>query len=399
MGVQSTYSQIYNTYFSNPEGVQNRPIDNWEGLKTRPGDFMGPISGKPVDFAVNEQKCWRDTAKRIGWILLKIVLFPWGLYELARYIVQRCIMAALYPAQSRIARFFLEAFTGIPFSPDKLDIMRRQFAIDNGYNYIVREVILEKNGVRYSGMMIGHRNTIGNGRWVIQTLGNAECMEHNPGMYAEIYHGQNYNVLVLNGPHVGRSEGTATPKTMGDAVDIGFTFLETAVKAKKIVMAGRSLGGAAIGQGILQHEFKIDKGIKYLSVSQMSFDSASSVCAKVVTATSKKESRIAHLLRRVIEALVIWSGCEMDNVEASRVLQRLGIKEVIVQTTNGELPSEALPEKGHFGHDGIIPPKATHARRLIKEGVTQNKVFIGLPWAGHMTNNAIIAAGEEMSRL
>jgi hypothetical protein len=249
-------------------------------------------------------------------------------------------------------------------------------------------------------MLVGHKDTINNGNWALQATGNAELIEYgileHPDIQisqqyiAKIYHALNYNVLMINGPAVGKNQGQATPKSMGDAQQVGISFLETALKAKNIVIAGRSLGGAAIGQAILQHEFK--KDVNYLAVSQMSFDSASNICGKTI-------GQISSRLEWIVEKLVQFVGCEMDSVAAAKKLQKLDIVQVVIQASHRRIPEGELPHPEDFQTDGPIQSKSSLGHALIEQKITDKKVFICLPDAKHMTNEAISAAGEEIKKL
>jgi hypothetical protein len=171
---------------------------------------------------------------------------------------------------------------------------------------------------------------------------------------------------------------------MGEAQEIGISFLETALKGKKIVMAGLSLGGAAVGQAILKHHFKTN--VKYLAVQQMTFDSASNISAEVL-----------GRLKWAVKNVVIWSGCEMDTIAASRKLQELEIPEVIVQASRFQVVG--LPALEDFAGDGIITQKGSLGYRLVEEQVVEGKVFYCLPGADHMTLNSLTAAREEILAL
>ncbi|NGX34380.1 MAG: hypothetical protein K1060chlam1_00733 [Candidatus Anoxychlamydiales bacterium] len=352
-------------------------------------DFTKPLSKRLADFSIQDKTKWQKLAKKVIVLTLKIVIFPWGIYELARYIVQRLVMIPLYPAQSRIVRFFIRKL--MPISEKDLDLFRKQIAIRmNEQGFLVRHVALEKNGVRYSGMLIGHKDTIANGKWALQATGNLELIEHSAENIAKIYKDFQVNTLLINGPAVGKSEGRATPESMGDAQEVGLSFLENALKANKIVIAGRSLGGASVGQAISKHEFK--KDVKYLVVRQMTFDRASNICGKTVRNWSP---RLGSFVKKVVK----WSGCEMDSLAASKKLQELGIKEIIVQATQREIKSHELPKKDDFMTDGPILAHASLGYRLIKEKVVDNKVFLGLENAEHMTDSAILAARDEILRI
>ena len=316
----------------------------------------------------------------------KLSLGSWGLYEGLRYIVQRLIMIPLYPAQSRLVKFMFPVLRAENLSAH---IQAEAEGLALG-DFRVRHVVLEKNGVRYSGLMIGHSTTIDNGQWVLQATGNAEPIEHTAELCARTYQECGFNTLMINGPAVGRSQGHATPQTLGEAQEIGLCFLESALKAKKIVLAGRSLGGAAMGQAILQHTFH--KEIQYLAVRQMSFDRVSNVCGKIV-------GQLFPRLEGVVSRIIHWSGCEMDSVAASKRLQQLGIQEVIIQASREGTDPELLPTIDHFYADGVILAEASLGHALIREGITGNKRFYCLLHANHMTHDAIEATAEAVARM
>lgn len=105
--------------------------------------------------------------------------------------------------------------------------------------------------------------------------------------------------------------------------------------AKSIVLAGYSLGGAAIGLAVLKHEFK--PNVDYLAIRMMTFD------------------RLSHIVKELQGWLpgkiIDWFGCEMDSVAASKKLQDEGIHEIILQGGQDEIMDrtgllEALQEEG-----------------------------------------------------
>lgn len=450
MSVRVSCLPLYDQYFHNPseqEGGTPR-IQNWGNFKSQEIDFTTALSERPADFTIHNtiwnraknaivtamkialfsymlypfvgwiihkplitlgsfvpqgaivsflqrnvvvqalSTCYNNTlteaGKYIGATALKRLIYSWGAYTTLRYVIQRIVMLPLFPAQSRIVKSFFAPFA----QTRNLDAERiRLSKLLDRQERIVRDVSLEKNGVRYSGLLIGHKNTINNGKWALQATGNLEPIEHAvPNLYS-IYEGFEFNMLLINGPSVGRSEGQATPESMGDAQDVGISFMETALKAKQIVIAGRSLGGAAIGQAILKHEFKSD--VKYLVVRQMTFDCVSNICSKII---AKKFPSLEWLVAKIIQ----WSGCEMDSVAASKKLQSLGIKEVIVQASHRQLQAGELPRSADFQTDGPIVANASLGYALVQEEITVNKVFHCLKDAPHMTNEAVQVAEREI---
>ncbi|MFA6119129.1 MAG: hypothetical protein WCT85_03950 [Parachlamydiales bacterium] len=298
-----------------------------------------------VDFSISTPSSV-GALNKIRSILLKIIIFPYGIYCLLKFSIQRLIMLPLFPLQNY---FFKGAF-----DRNANNIFTRNLTELKEEKFIVREVILQKNGVKYSGLLIGHENTIGNGKWVLQSTGNCEPIEHSCLDYAKIYHRRDANVLMINGPGACKSEGWADADTMGDAQEVGISFLETAIKAKEIVLAGRSLGGAAISSAILKHNFK--RECRYTVLRQMTFDRISNICSEIAGC------------RSLVEFLVKWTDLEIDSVEASKKLQRENIYEVIVQSAKNR----------DFTFDGVIPKKASLGYALAKENVTENKKFLAI---------------------
>jgi hypothetical protein len=363
---------------------------------------VSPEVGEKVDFSLPTP--WAERAKNIGsWLLhtapffsafpaLKAPLLLRGYFTylaidtLFSYIIQRRIMTELYPAQSRLKKS--DPFP--QFKTEALNQARQQVTAHLAkQGYVVREVVLEKHGVRYSGLLIGHQETIDNGNWVLQATGNGEPIEHSAALFAHIYHQYRFNTLLINGPSVGKSQGKATPTTIGDAQEVGLCFLETALKAQKLVIAGRSLGGAAIGQAILQHTFKQD--VKYLVIRQMTFDRVSNICSKIV-------GQLFPRLEGVVASVIEWVGCEMDSVAASKKLQELGIQEVIIQASRQEIAPGQLPTAQDFQTDGVILAEASLGYALVKANITKNKVFHCLKNTGHMDDSTILAAGPQLEQ-
>ena len=285
-------------------------------------------------------------------------------YELARYIIQRVIMIGFFPLQSRIVKYFVSQFRNGKIDNERLNLAsplkRKKFQVEH--------VGLKINGVTYSALQITHPNN--ENRWVLQATGNGEPIEHSAVQFAEIYKEMGLNVLLVNGPGVGRSGGHATPSTMGDAQFAGIAYLENELKAKQIVSAGRSLGGAAIGQAILKYPFNKKELQKYLVIRQMSFSSVSKVCAEFVGKICDLQQAQDHWIKKIVSGLVWWTGLEMDCVAVSRKLADLGIHEIIVQAGHADVQ---LPEK--ISGDRVIPKEASLAYHVYFENMA-HKTFL-----------------------
>ena len=358
---------------------------DFRDLNSQDEHLVGPLSDRVPDFICDSTR-WYDTALNIETVITHIVIFPLAIRESVRYLAQRVILMALYPAQSRIVK----RFVGEYFSATAIDSFRQREATTlRDERYIFRHVSLMKNGVRFSGLLVGHQSTISNGNWVLQATGNMEFAEHSILDIAKEYSKAKFNTLIVNGPNVGRSEGHATTKSMAQAQEVGLQFIETALKAKNIAIAGRSLGGAAIGMMIMKHDFLEEK--KYLVIRQMTFDRASNICARLAGTI------FGQWIVPYASGLVKWCGLEMDSIAASQMLRDKGIKEVIIQATN-RWPEETTPvKKEHFQTDGPIIAEASLGYGLCEEGVLEDKKFVYLKGADHMTSDAILDAREEIS--
>ncbi len=373
--------QLYDQYFPQ-EGLGSPVTVNWEDFSSTPEEVGSSVRDRDSEFVIQEERTWEVLAQDVGTFIGKRIFFPWNVIDFAKFVAQRVLFIALYPAQSAIVKFFIRTF-----STSSLQVVRKA-AIHSlkEQGFVVRHVVLEKNGIRYSGLLMGHRSTIDNGKWALQATGNREPIEHSAKIMAHTYKVMGCNVLMVNGPSVGASEGRADETTLGDAQDIALSFLETAVKAKKIVIAGRSLGGLATSLAIIKHSFRED--VQYLVVRQMTFDRASNVCGKIV-----KEILGWKGFGKLVKWIVKRCGPEMDSIEASRKLSSLRIKEVIVQATK-QLATDEVPAKEQFVKDKVLPAKTTLGYRLVKEGVVEGKVFLQLGEVSHMTHKAITAPDE-----
>jgi len=286
------------------------------------------------------------------------------------------LMIPLYPAQSRLAQSFISKYKVSHL--DKIKNIDRQEMERQGTHFH-REVVLEKNGIRYRGYMMGRKENINNGKWVLQAMGRNCPVERAIRKCRNLYSEAGFNVLMINGPSIGRSEGSATPRALGEAQEAGLRFLETALNAKQIAIAGHSIGGAVIGQAILQHEFK--KQLEYLVIRQCTFSQV-----------SQAAHRFFPYFRTPVQSLIKSAEIDMDNIEASKKLAELGIKEVIIQAGEREGAEEKSPALGDFGSDGIIAAEASLGYNLVKEKILRNKKFRLLPHLDHRDSSRYLKA-------
>ena len=289
------------------------------------------------------------------------------------------MMIPLYPAQSSVAKQLIGKFH--PAHLDKIREMDRKEIESQGTHY-TREVKIEKNGVSYCGLMMGRKEFLTNGKWILQAMGRNCPIERAARKCRSIYSEAGFNVLMINGPSIGRSQGAATPHSLGEAQEAGICFLETAVKAKQIALAGHSIGGGVIGQAALQHAFR--KDVDYLVIRQSTFDRIGNAVKSYVP-----------FFKEAAKASIHSNSLEMDNVEASKRLEKLGIKEVIIQTSNRDVKRGGVPQIEDFESDGVIVADASLGYALVKEGVLGHKIFRCLPHLSHFDSKGYMQATIE----
>lgn len=221
-------------------------------------------------------------------------------------------------------------------------------------NFTLTKLCLSKVGLSYDAALITHPETIQNGRWTINALGNMMTMENSISHYAKKNFAHHCSTLLVNGPNIGRSVALATRYGMGAGFNLGIEFLEKEVQATHIIMEGFSLGGGMMAEAILNHDFStgLAEGIRYLSITDRSFSNLSSIAAK--------------LKGPIVMPAFYVSGFELDGVEAARKLSQLAIKQIIIQhcSSTGE------------GSDGVIPDSVSLASEVHKDRTLIDKIFL-----------------------
>jgi hypothetical protein len=244
-----------------------------------------------------------------------------------RKIVSTMIGYAVYPATSM-------------FSKDQLARQEEDATQQlNHQGFITQKITLYKSGGAYDATLIGHKDTIANGKWVIHAFGNGIAMERVMGEIP----GENLlngaNTLLVNGSAVGRSKGFPTRYQMSAGFEAGLQFLEKEVKATHIAFKGLSLGGGMMSEAVLTHEFDLNK-VKYLGVSDRTFSRLSDVAAALVGF--------------IVTPIFYLSGAQLDSVSGAEKLKQLKIEHIIIQHSSEQ----------HRGTDGVIPDRVSLAPKL-----------------------------------
>jgi hypothetical protein len=224
-----------------------------------------------------------------------------------------------------------------------------------------KRVSIEVNGKIVDALMMGREETLKNGRWVLYGVGNGHTYEEAMNSYLEDLTGEiDANIIFFNYPGVGASEGHATKKSMADANRGVLKFLEDEVKAKEIILYGFSIGGGVQAEALDGYDFRED--VKYVSVKEKTFESLSSVVTAI----------LPTLGRFVAKPLLKLFDWDFQTAKGSRALP---IPEVVIQSAT-EIDMSKNPDA--IFDDGVIKKSASLAKRLIDDGVTSNKHFIGV---------------------
>jgi Chlamydia CHLPS protein (DUF818) len=350
----SSYHKIYDDFFS----LNEKKIGlDWQKFTASKGE---------VDFRLIQNRVlpptWIETLKKTAYLVLTVVLFPLGI---VRYVATRLVMSMVYPAQSYLLR---------SINAEKLEAVWKEKIQREQKKAIIREVVFEKDGVQYKGMLYGHHDHILNGKWVLQALGNHDTYETTGLGFARVYEQIGFNTLILNAPSVGKSAGEATPYSMGEVQELGLRFLEKAIRAKRIVAAGYQIGGIAIGQAILQHSFP--KDLRYFVVSQMTSDRFSHEVGqrayKIWSGFSL--SWLGKVHEMILRYAIQWKclNLEADSIEAARKLKKLKFVQTIIEA-NYRYVQCKIPNLGNFT---LTPNTLLHG--LCQTKIIKGKVIVGI---------------------
>lgn len=264
-------------------------------------------------------------------------------------------------------------------------------------DYLVRRIILSKSDIQYDGVVIAHPKVFENGRWSIHALGNGMAYEEVIEELARRNFSRGFNTLLINGPSVVSSKGWPTRYQMGAGFEAGIQFLEKEVEATRIILHGFSLGGAMMGEAIMQHDFsKARDHVRYLSISDRTFSdlsSISSVFANEIVNDFRTNLALMRFSKRkifmcgVVHPLLwtiqkglkpaIWAtNMELDNMKVARKLSSLGIRHIVIQHSS---------HNGN-GTDGVIPDSVSLLYEMLHHprSMLPNKVYLSSPEISHM---------------
>lgn len=401
--VLSIYDRFKHPYFNLDE--------TWDDFSTPRQDLAKPLSERVADFSIQTRGQSNSIVLKIIKLILQIVIFPWGIYSVTRYALQRIAMLGICPPQSQFAKWLAPYVYELNKPSGKKAETLNKFllahkidniCILNNYSIfplIIREVVLEKNGERYQGMIVSNLDIVRNGTWAIHAMANQATLESIIEKVGSSYVRNSINVLFINPPSVSLSKGHANLNTIVGSYELGVRFLEEALQAKNIIFSGRSLGAGIIGEVARRH--KCLPRCKYLTVRIVPFNRLSDQAMEMF-------SRYSKIFADAIPSIFRWTQCEIDCVDASRELAKKGIFEIVLQAirpktalserkirvlVNGsKLCAEPIRASNQIRDDGVIYPCTSLAQDLLDREILEHKGIYGIP------NIPSVGTGNHMRR-
>lgn len=306
-----------------------------------------------------ESKVWR-VVKIILAILIPLIGLYWGLHALAGKAIVPVpfdnsddgIVSQVIYDSSRSRRVANEWRTDF--------VQSLSFKDDNSWK--VKRLTIEVNGTLIDAMIVGKPSTLGNKRWVLQSVGNADLYEaHLPPerMLTEL----NGNALVFNYPGKGASEGFRERSTLVNTYKAMLNFLEDqkeGIGAKELVLYGHSLGGVVQGEALASHELK--KEVRYVAVKDRT-------PADLSLAAKGMFGCCAGVAVKIL-------GWNISAVESSKNLK---CPEIILHTSDKDSPYPVINDPQDIKFDGLLTPEASLGKVLLDSPSRRsNQYVIGL---------------------
>ncbi|MBT7264126.1 MAG: hypothetical protein HN831_01440 [Waddliaceae bacterium] len=294
--------------------------------------------------------------RRILSKILKVVLFPWGLWSLLH---------------TMLGRFSLGIISLLPASkPSLLGCCR-------GYADMIRENIDTSGEWKFKRLSVGVKDrvidvlivcrpsTLCNGRWLLRSNGNTEFYEEraassNTLNFLELL---DTNAVFFNYPGVGASSGLPNRNAMVDAYRALLAMLEDheGLGATEILGHGFSMGGGIQGDAL--RGYRLKEGIRYCFIKDRTYSEV-----------SKAVSGLAISIFSVIAKVLGW------NIKPFSSSVSLSCPEIIIQTADVHDYCDIAGAPERIIDDGTISATATLAYALLTTGEKYaNKYFLGVP--------------------
>ena len=182
----------------------------------------------------------------------------------------------------------------------------------------VKRITIKANGYLLDALILGRKENLGNGRWIVFSNGNAELYERVSEEKLKMADNLNANILLYNYASTGRSEGSLPNRQAILASHRAMlSFLEKEIKATEIIDFAHSIGGGIQGENLKTYPLK--SGVKYVFVKHMTFATLSNLAGK--------------LIGRVAGVAVRFLNWDYSSVESSK---NLAHPEIIIQQGNSE---------------------------------------------------------------
>jgi hypothetical protein len=292
--------------------------------------------------------------KRIAKQIFSIIIFPIGIYKLFH------AAAGKFPVLPASSTLFMRLRK---FKIDDLHKLRGSYDLNGPSKF--KRLTVEVDGYKIDAMIIGSKERLNNGRWILKSGGNSEYYE-TIGLnqsFIELMNKTQSNLLLFNYPGVVSSTGLPNRKAMAKAYKAMLRFLEDENKglgAKEIIGHGMSIGGGAQGEGLKDYQLKRD--VKYVFVKDRTFSDVSTVAST--------------MFRIPLGFLAKILGWNIRSVESSKNLKA---HEIIIQTAS-VTGMEVIHDSSKIIDDKVISAKASLAKKLLDDPTCpkKNKTFIGM---------------------
>lgn len=299
---------------------------------------------------------------RITKLILSIVVFPIGLYQVIHGLAGKAIVpASLYRLSSSVlAKLLPQGLLGSLPSSSIFEECRAQIDLDGEFCY--KRITVHVDGYAIDAMIMGKASTLHNGRWMLHSVGNGDFYENHAGstQLKKFITKLDSNAILFNNPGVGSSSGFLVHRdTLAKAYSAMLRLLEDKEKgigAKEIIGYGHSLGAAIQADALQSHTLK--KEIKYVFIKKQTFSNLSETAAELTGYPI-----VAKLIK-----LFRW------NIDCVRSSKQLKASEVILQ-------SAALPSTsdGDWDFWCLGRYKDDYERKIDRVLIKHVREFFGAP--------------------
>jgi hypothetical protein len=285
--------------------------------------------------------------KQVVWLTLPIALYN-NVYIIAGWLIHPASLPFFFP----LARLIEEI---------DLDEMRESFFREGRE---VKRVSVQANGYLIDTLIVGKRENLGNGRFIIFSNGNGEVYEARRNDYLELADHLQATIIFYNYASTGRSGGfLPNHEAILVSHQAMHAFAREELGAKEIIDFGHSIGGGIQGENL--KTMPLDRKVQYVFVKHMTF----------ATLSGEAQGMVG-----TIGAAIPYLNWEYSSVESSKALQH---REIIVQQGRVTKNQEMTHVSELTERDPVILGNESLAKALFEDPTCcKNKSFI-LVGEGH----------------